>query len=88
MKLTQNLEFVDMGNEIVAVPVGGGSTQVQGVLKLNKEGQEIIDLLQNETTEEEIIDLLASKYENDRPVLAEYVHKTITILENAGLIER
>ena len=59
---------------------------MHGVLKINKEGQEILELLKEETTEEQIVNTLAAKYQNDRTVLIEYVRNTIDSLRGAGLI--
>ena len=86
MKLKYTFEAVDMGDEIVCVPVGEGASEMHGVLKINKEGQEILELLKEETTEEQIVNTLAAKYQNDRTVLIEYVRNTIDSLRGAGLI--
>ncbi|MBR0463696.1 MAG: PqqD family protein [Clostridia bacterium] len=87
MKLKYSFETVDMGEEIISVPVGEGVEKIHGILKHNKEGQEILEQLEEDTTEEQIVDVLASKYENDRETLAAYVHRTVETLRNAGLIE-
>ena len=87
MKLKYTFEYVDMGDGIVAVPVGRDADRIHGVLKLNKEGREILNLLENEITEEKIVDTLALQYENTRDVLAGYVHKTIDVLRSDGLID-
>lgn len=86
MKLKYTFEAVDMGDEIICVPVGEGAAEVQGVLKLNREGREILDLLKEETTEEAIVSVLAAKYENDRAILADYVRDVLDRLHDAGLL--
>ena len=87
MKLKYDFESIDMGDEIIFVPVGDGARQVHGVLKLNAEGKEILDLLKEKTTEHDIINELSAKYENDRQTLVNYVRKIIHTLQEAGLIE-
>ena len=87
MRLKCDFEFVDMGDEIIAVPVGNGAEQIRGVLKMNHEGQEIVELLKRGNSEEQIVDALAAKYENDRDTLLGYVHVTLSKLQEAGLIE-
>ena len=87
MKLRVSFEIVDMGNESVAVPVGPGADQIHGVVKLNSEGREILELLKKDITENEIIDVLSSKYENNRDDLADSVHKVVRILIENKLIE-
>ena len=87
MKLKYTFDSVDMGEEIIAVPVGEGSIPVHGVLKLNKEGCEILDLLKTDTTEEQIVSALTAKYENERDQLAGYVHGVVETLQNANLLD-
>lgn len=86
MKLAFTFEHVDMGDETVSVPVGKGSEQVHGVLKLNKEGKEILDMLSSDTTEQDIINTLAEKYTTNKQTIATYVKKVISTLNEEGLI--
>ena len=65
MKLKYRFENVEMDDEIVCVPVGNGANSVQGVLKTNHEGKEVLDLLQEETTEEAVVNALHTKYSNE-----------------------
>ena len=87
MKLHYSFENVDMGNETIAVPVGSSAEQLRGIIKLNKSGEEIFDLLKTDTTEEDIINFLSAKYEDDREILAGYVYSLIEKLKSFGLIE-
>ena len=60
MKLKCTFDFVDMGDEIIAVPIGPNSDEIGGVFKLNKEGMEILKLLNDGLSREEVIDHLSS----------------------------
>lgn len=86
MKLFCDFELMDMGDEFVAVPIGDKASQVRGVVKLNKSGVEIFNLLQKETTEDDIINTIANKYDNDRTTISKYVHSLIETLRKDGLI--
>ena len=86
MKLKYAFENVDMGDEIVFVPVGEQAQEVHGVLKANSSGKEILDLLQEETTEDEIVEKLSKSYEADRDALVSCVRKTMETLRNEGLL--
>ena len=88
MKLKYTLETVDMGDEIIVIPIGEGASEVHGILKINKEGREILDLLKEDTTEETIIFTLSKKYENDHKELERYVHKAIEMLSSNGLLTK
>ena len=83
MKLRYSIEMIDMGSDIIAVPLG----EVNGVLRLNKEGMEILNLLEENVSETEIVERLYNKYSNDRGQLQEYVHKVIAVLERHDLLE-
>ena len=69
------------------MPVGDGADQVHGVLKLNKSGLEIVDMLKNDIKIEEIISKLTSKYKNDVDTISKYVKDIVELLRNNNLIE-
>ena len=85
MKLNSEFQFVNLDDEIVAVPLN--SAAFSGVLKLNKEAQAIIELLQQGMSEQDVVDTLDKQYETDKGTLTQYVHGLIESLTNAGLIE-
>lgn len=87
MKLKSTFEPVDMGDEIVMVPVGKDAGKVRGIIKLDAAGKEIFDLLIAYDDEDEIIRLLSAKYENDRETLMKYVCKVKTMLRENSLVE-
>ena len=87
MKLKYTMEPVSMGSEIIAVPVGPGSLQLSGVLRLNQEGSEILSLLTEDTTEDAIVQSLSTKYENSQDELAAMVGRFLQILRENGLLD-
>jgi len=87
MKLKYTFETVELGEEVIAVPVGQGASKIKGVLKLNREAKEIFEHLKSDTNEEQIVDALVLKYENSRDVLLKYVQNMIETLRTHGLIE-
>ncbi len=62
MKLRYQFEIVDMGDEIVAVPVGDEKDQLHGVIRLNDIGVEIFSLLEEDTTPEKVHAAMMEKY--------------------------
>ena len=80
------LETVDMGDDLIAVPVGEGADQISGVLRLNTEGLEILNLFIEEQTIETAIEILALKYDN-KDDLRQYVCKVVSVLQDANLID-
>ena len=45
MKLKYELEIMNVNDEIVAVPVGNNASQFNGMIKLNKESKDILELI-------------------------------------------
>ena len=86
MKLKYEFENVDVENELYAVPVGTSAKEISGLLVLNHCGSVIIDLLKNDTTEEQMITVLAAKYENTIEEVTLYVHKAVSKLRELNLL--
>ncbi len=87
MKLKCVFDTVNMGEEIIAVPVGDSANQIHGVVKLNEAGKEIMELLKEDISEENIVAILASKYDNGLDYLKERVHQVIKVFRDAGILE-
>lgn len=87
MKLKYTFASVNLGDEYAYVPVGDSAMQLKGILRLNDEAFEIINLLEKDFTKEQIVDTLSAKYENNRVELDNFVQKTIEKLHSYGVIE-
>ena len=87
MKLKYQFQAVDMVDEIIGVPTDESPNQPNGILRLNKEGLEILDLLKQDTTIEKIVDALAARYENPRDELLAYVTEVVEKLRSFGMLE-
>ena len=62
MKLKYQFTVMDMGDEFAAVPVGEDAAKFHGMLKLNKESAEILELLKEDTDPAKIHRYLKEKY--------------------------
>lgn len=87
MKFKYAFEMVDMGDGIIAVPVGKGAEYVHGVLRLNNAGYEIAKLLQLDTNAVRIVDSLCALYDNERSEIEQYIDKFLTVLRENDLLE-
>lgn len=86
MRLNTSFEIVDMGEEMIAVPVGKRASDVRGVLKMNTEGREVFELIESGMDEDGIVDFLVGKYENERAEIIEYVQSFISVLHEHDLL--
>lgn len=86
MKAKYSFEIMDLDDGLVAVPVGDGAEQFHGVLKVNESGVAILKLLENETTEENIVKSLLKEYAGKEEEIAGYVHEFIVKLLEEGVV--
>ena len=86
MKFKYELDMIDMGNKVIAVPVGDGSNDIQGVFKLNKAGKEIVSLLKTFDSEEDVVRELKKKYDGSTKDIESYVHEFVLKLQELGVV--
>ena len=87
MKNRYTFEKMELDGEIVAVPVGDGAAELRAVLNVNEEAMRILELLEEETTEESIVAQLLTEFEGEREEIAPLVSAFIEQLRQEGLLE-
>ena len=87
MKSKYIFEKMELDGEIVAVPVGDNADELHAVLNLNEEAMRILDLLREETTEQDIVSQLLREYEGTEEVIRPLVSAYIAQLREEGLLE-
>jgi len=85
MKLSKNFLVHKTDNETVLVPTS--KAKFSGIIRGNKTLGAIIELLINETTEEEIIQNMKSKFDAPEEKIARDVHTAISKLNKIGAID-
>lgn len=86
MKTKYSFEMMELDDGLVAVPVGEEASKFHGVLKVNETAAAILKLLEQETTEEDIVEELLKEYSGDKKEVAECVHEYIETLTAEGVI--
>lgn len=87
MRSKYTFEKMELDDEYVAVPVGENAADLHAVLNVNEEAMRILELLQDETTEEKIVAQLLKEYEGDKEEIASLVSAYIDQLRQEGLLE-
>lgn len=87
MKCKYSFEKMELDGEIVAVPVGDNASDLHAVLYVNEEAMRIIELLQENTNIERIVDQLLQEYAGDKEEIRSFVSSYIEDLRREGLIE-
>ena len=87
MKSKYKFEKMQLDGEIIAVPVGENAAGLHAVLTVNEEAMRILELLREETTEENIVAQLLKEFEGKREEIAPLVSAYIGQLRQEGLLE-
>ena len=87
MKCKYMIEKMELDGEIIGVPVGENASELHAVVNVNEEAMRILELLQEETTEESIVAQLLKEYEGTREEIAPLVSAYIEQLRQEGLLE-
>ncbi len=86
MKSKYTFEKMELDGEIVAVPVGESATDLHAVLNVNEEAMRILELLREETTEENIVAQLLKEYTGEKEEIAALVNSFIDQLRQEDLL--
>lgn len=86
MKLKYQLAVQEIAGTYMAVAVGTDARKFNSVINLNETGKEIVELLQQETTVDAMVEVLSRKYEGEENVIRASVEKVIQKLTDEGLL--
>lgn len=87
MKLKYDLQMMEVDDQIVAVPVGDKASEFHAIINLNKESQQIIELIKQSNTPEEVHEKLCKLYpEDDRNELGQQLCDFLNQLVKEGLL--
>ena len=87
MVLKYELEFLQIDEDTVAVPISGGVDEFNGVLKVNDTARFILEQLSKDTTIDEIVDNALKRYSGEREEITAFVREYIEILRENDLIK-
>ena len=86
MKVMPGFVVREVGGKTFAVATGAAAKKFHGMITLGGSGKEIWDALQEDTTEEKIVDRLCEVYDVDRKTATEDVRAFVLRLREAGLL--
>lgn len=87
MKLKDGVFLHNVGGEYMGVTKGAAAESFNGLIRSNKTANDIMEILLHDTTEQKIISALSAKYAADEQTLTADVHRIISQLRAAGLID-
>ena len=86
MKSKYRFEKMKLDGEMIAVPVGESAAELHAVLNVNEEAIRVLELRQEETTEEDIVDQLMKEYEGEKEEISSLVNVFIDQLRREELL--
>ena len=87
MKLKEGVFLHKSGEEYMAVTQGEAAESFNGLIRNNKTANDIMVLLQKDTTEEAVISAMLEKYDAPREIIERDVKSIIAKLKDAGILD-
>lgn len=87
MKVKNGLISHKVGENYVTVAAGDAGEVFNGMLRSNNVASDILKLLENDISEEEIVDVLFEQYDAPREEIAGDVHTVIGQIRSVGLLD-
>lgn len=86
MKLKYPYASQQVADSFMAMAISDDPQAQNSVLRLNKSGKDMLDLLANEITEDEMVQRLLQQYEGDESVIRASVQKFVAELKAKNLL--
>jgi methyltransferase-like protein len=87
MKIKEDLMLRNIAGEWILVPMGERLLEFNGLIKVNKSGSFILNLIENEKTKKEIIEAVLEQYEVDEETAIREVDTFLQTLVDAHILE-
>lgn len=87
MKIVNGFEIKEIAENFVAIPTQGNVVDFSSIIMLNETSAFLWLKLENDLTEEELVDALLAEYDVDKKTAKEDVSKFISELKAAGVLE-
>lgn len=87
MKLKYVFKTAENDDSIIAVPSVVDEERFSNIIRLNESAAKIFNILQNDVSEEAVIEFLMKKYDVSYERMSIYIHKFIERLEKENLLE-
>ena len=87
MKIKSGLISHKVDDQYITVASGDAAEVFSGMLRSNSVAAAILNMLESETSEEEITEQLYARYDASRETIAADVHQVIMQIRKAGLLD-
>lgn len=87
MKLKYQFYFAQFGTTYAGVTTGDDKDRFPGMLQVNEVGHDIVTMMADDVTRDEIVDRLLEIYEIDRLTAERSVDQVVDYLAEQGVVE-
>ncbi|HJD01179.1 MAG TPA: PqqD family protein [Candidatus Mediterraneibacter excrementavium] len=88
MKIKEGFVLRQIADQWMAVPIGGMAEKVHGLIALNDTAADIWKILQEDHTEQEVVDILRLSYDSEEGELEQSVKEFVQTLEQSDILLR
>lgn len=87
MRVSKDLILREVAGEYILIPVGKAALEIHGMINLSESAVLLWKKLQEDCTEEELVQALLVEYDIDRETAAADVRELIGQMQKIGVIE-
>ena len=87
MRVSKDLILREVAGEYILIPVGKAALKIHGMINLSESAVLLWKKLQEDCTEEELVQVLLKEYDIDRQTAAADVRGLIEQMQKIGVIE-
>lgn len=87
MKIKQGFVLRNVADATIVVPTGAASIDFNGMITLNETGAFLWRLLEQETTEQQVLEAMLEEYDVDESTARAGIARFVAKLEHEGLLE-
>lgn len=86
MRVVPGFVVRQIAGETIAIPAGPAARELSGLLALNGSGQFLFEQLQNEQTEDTLVQAMLNAYDIDEATARADVAEFVEILRSSGVL--
>lgn len=87
MRASKNLIIREIAGEYILIPVGEAAMKIHGMINLSETAAFLWKKLQDECTEEDLVNALLTEYEIDRETAVADVQELLEQMRKIGVME-
>lgn len=87
MRASQDLILREIAGEFILIPVGQAALKIHGMINLSESAACLWKKLQEDCTEDALVETLLSEYDVDRQTAAADVREMVEQMRQVGVIE-